>query len=84
METLLSKLAEHGVIALLLALAIYAIYKLFEKYEQTQEKRANEGLTYAERMAAAWKIVEAGQAERAELINAIEVLRRSIEQRGKG
>ena len=46
METVISKIAEHGVLGLITALTIAALYKMFKLYEDVQEKRIEEGLAY--------------------------------------
>jgi len=46
METALNKIAEQGLLGVLLVLALWALYRLFKKYEEVQEKRVQEGLAY--------------------------------------
>lgn len=70
MEQLLLKLAEHGLVALLLALALYALYKLFLRYEAVQKARIDDAVAYVGKLSAAFDIVDALKAERTTFVDA--------------
>lgn len=79
MEHLLGKLAEHGIVALLLALSLWALYKLFNKYEAAQQARISDATTYAEKLSGALDVVEGVKNERVELL---EMLRTALRDAG--
>jgi hypothetical protein len=67
-EALLGKVAEHGIVAALLVLAILAIYKLFVRLEDAQQARIDDATTYGEKLSAALEIVAGVKNERLELL----------------